>query len=272
MGFVKTAEEISRLQQLIRAARFYNHEILRVEFLTEPDFVAHVLPPGLEPTDSPRMYAQIGRWQSNCVGDYSGGTIAVAAKCDGIESWYLLAMFKDTEPSIILGREVFGEPKKFVTTGMFRRDGEMNAWIDRHGVRLIEIQATLTTDLGAETTSGPSLFILKAIPAVNGCGLEGGVANMTIAEHELTCRVRREGEGELILRGTVHDPLDEIPLVSMVRAIYTEGDLQVTDRRVLYSLNEEDALPYAYSRYDDWSALDSGGLGAIREEPYVLHR
>ncbi len=54
----------------------------------------------------------IGRWQSNCVGDYCGGAIYVAARHEGVEGDYVLAMYMDADPAIIFGRDLFGEPKK----------------------------------------------------------------------------------------------------------------------------------------------------------------
>ena len=54
----------------------------------------------------------IGRWQSNCVGDYCGGALYVAARHEGVEGDYVLAMYMDADPAIVFGRDLFGEPKK----------------------------------------------------------------------------------------------------------------------------------------------------------------
>jgi acetoacetate decarboxylase len=85
---------------------------LSVEFLSEPEFVAAVLPPPLEAVEEPRMRAMVGRWASNGVGDFSGGTIYVAARHEGIAGEYQLAQFIDGDVPLIYGRELFGEPKK----------------------------------------------------------------------------------------------------------------------------------------------------------------
>jgi len=62
MGFVKRPEEIVRIEHALSHPRFVNGEMLSVDFLTDPDVVAHVLPPPLEPADTPRVTAMIGRW------------------------------------------------------------------------------------------------------------------------------------------------------------------------------------------------------------------
>ena len=44
MSFVKTPEEIARIEQALRHPRFVNGEMLSVDFLTDPEFAAAVLP------------------------------------------------------------------------------------------------------------------------------------------------------------------------------------------------------------------------------------
>ena len=58
----------------------------------------------------------VGRWQSNCVGDFFGGAIYVAARHDGIDGDYVLAMYMDGDSPTIYGRDLFGEPKKLPAT------------------------------------------------------------------------------------------------------------------------------------------------------------
>src|ERR1051325_10620539 len=107
MGFVKTAEEIARIEHALSHPRFVNGEMLSVEFLSDPDFVAAVLPPPLEPAGTPAVNAMVGRWQSNCVADFFGGAIYVAARHEGIEGRYVLAMYMDNDVPTIYGRDLF---------------------------------------------------------------------------------------------------------------------------------------------------------------------
>jgi acetoacetate decarboxylase len=254
MGFVKTAEEIHRLKDVLRHPRFVNAEMLSIEFLTTSRFVRQVLPPGLEPASEPLMSAMVGRWQSNCVGDYEGGALYVAARHGSIEATYVLAMYMTTDVAIMFGREVLGEPKKQCSTGLNRGGTRMSGWIERHGVRLITLEADLTTDLGAREGKGAN-FNVKATPACDGRGLEDD-ALLTLAEFDLRLGVNREGTGTVTLKGTVHDPLDEIPISEVRRATYIEGDLYAT-ARPLARIPADQFLPYAFGRLDDLTALNS---------------
>jgi acetoacetate decarboxylase len=230
MGFVKTPEEIARIEHVMRHPRFVNSEMLRVDFLSDPDVIAHILPPPLEPADQPVVGAMVGRWQSNCVGDYNGGALYVAARHEGVEGDYVLGMYMSADAAMIFGRDLFGEPKKQSTSQLHRSGSRFRAYVERGGTRLIELEADLPTELGPSEGGGVN-FNFKARPASAGAGLEED-AVLTLASFRSTIHAAYEGTGSVTLRGTVHDPVDEIPVVSVVRASFVECDLAADCRSV----------------------------------------
>lgn len=254
MGFVRTPEEIAEIQATLQNPLFTSAEMLSVEFLTRPEIVQGVLPPPLEPADEPRITAMVGRWQSNCVGNFDGGAIYVSSRYGDLEAEYVLAMYMDSDQAIIFGRDLFGEPKKQSVNSLHRSGNRMFGWVERGGVRLIELDAQLTDDLGPAEGHG-SNFNFKAQPAADGSGLEDD-AVLTIADFNLSLTTTREGVGTVQLRGTVHDPLDEIQIVEIKRATYVEGTLD-SSCRALARVPAADFLPYAYGRLDYWPALDT---------------
>jgi acetoacetate decarboxylase len=254
VGFVKTAEEIARIIEVTSHPRFVNAEMLQVEFLTDPSIVAAILPPPLEPASTPLVRAMVGTWQSNCVGDYNGGSLYVAAKYGDIEADYVLAMYISTYSAITFGREIFGEAKKMGTGALTRKGSRMSGYVERDGVRLIELEADLQTDLGPSKSKGTN-FNIKTVPATDGRGLEDDPM-LTLAEFDVEMHANREGSGSVVLRGTSHDPLDEIEVVKVLKATYFEGDL-IGQARNLARIPAADFLPYYYARQDDWSCLDT---------------
>jgi acetoacetate decarboxylase len=254
MGFVKRPEEIARIEHALSHPRFVNGEMLSVEFLTDPATVEHVLPPPLEPTGEPRVTAMVGRWQSNCVGDFYGGAIYVSARHEGIDGQYVLAMYMDNDVPTIYGRDLFGEPKKLATSALHRSGETFSGRLERGGVRLIELHGHLTTDLGPFDAEGVN-FNFKARPAANGIGLEED-AILTRATFQTHARVAREGAGSVVLRGTVHDPLDELPVRQVLRAAYVECDL-IASCEAVATVPADVFAPYHHGRHDDWSALDT---------------
>ncbi|HUB98745.1 MAG TPA: acetoacetate decarboxylase family protein [Solirubrobacterales bacterium] len=254
MGFVKTPEEVARIEATLAAPRFAGAQLLSVEFLSDPAFVAAVLPPPLEAVEQPRMRAMAGRWESNCVGDFHGGTIYVAARHQGIEGEYQLSQFIDRDVPTIFGRDLFGEPKKFGASGLRRRGGHFRAWIERDGLRLVELEGEIDRDRGPFTGAGYS-FNFKSRPAADGRGLQED-AILTRMRTEVRASVSLTGSAEMNLRGSVHDPLDQIPIDSLTRATYLEADLVASCEAVARTPAAVFA-PYHHGRNDDWSAHDT---------------
>jgi acetoacetate decarboxylase len=259
VGFVKTPEEIARIEAAIGNPRFGGAQMLSVEFLADADYIAQVLPAPLAPVAEPRMRAMVGRFGSNCVGDFDGGCVYVTCTHEGLEGEYNVFQYMDTDQSTIFGREVFGEPKKMATATLRARGGEMHGTIERHGVALIALEGEMTIDHGPFRSTRES-YNIKSRPAADGKGLEED-AILTRAHYETEGRVYREGVGRIAFAGTVHDPLDEIPVTEVLRATYFEGDL-AAQVEVAARIPAADFLPFHHARNDFWPALDTETAGA----------
>jgi acetoacetate decarboxylase len=260
MGFVKRQEEIARIQHALSHPRFVNGEMLTVDFLTDEAVVEHILPPPLEPAQAPRVTAMVGRWQSNCVGDFFGGAIYVAARHDGSDGDYVLAMYMDNDAPTIYGRDLFGEPKKIAHSALHRHGDRFHGWVERGGVRLIELHGLLENELGPSEGEGVN-FNFKARPAADGIGLEED-AILTRATFRTIVTSARDGAGSVVLRGTVHDPLDELPVREVVRGAFVECDL-IAACQAVARVPAEVFLPYHHGRHDDWSALDTESAALV---------
>jgi acetoacetate decarboxylase len=254
MGWVKTPEEVARIQRVLAQPRFTDAERLQVDFLTTPEFVRSVLPPGLEAAAEPIASASIGVFRSNCVGDFSGGSVALLARHGAVEAGYVLCMYMTTDHAIVFGREVFGEPKKQAKIELHRHGDHVRGFVERHGVQLIDVNASLGPARGPGTGRSAT-FNIKALPAADGNGLEGD-AILTVAEFEAVSTERWDGTATLKFRSTPHDPLEEIPIVSIRGARLIRGDLNARARK-LATIPAAAFLPYALGRTDDWSKLDT---------------
>jgi acetoacetate decarboxylase len=199
----------------------------------------------------------VGRWQSNCVGDFYGGAIYVSASHEGIAGDYVLAMYMDNDIPTIYGRDLFGEPKKLADSQLNRHGDIFTGHVDRGGVRLIELHAQLPTDLGSFTGEGIN-YNFKARPAADGLGLEED-AILTKATFDTRVARAWEGTGSVLLRGTIHDPLDELPIVSVERAAFVECDL-IGACEAVATVPAGVFAPYHHGRHDDWSALDTEAM------------
>ncbi len=257
MSFVKSPEEIRRIQAALAGPRFVNSQMLIVSFLTHEETVSRLLPPGFEPAAEPRVTAQLGTWQSNCCGDFNGGAVTIAARYGDLEGEYALCMYMDNDQPTLYGRDLFGEPKKIAVASLFaRRDGYFG-YIERRGVRLIELAVDDVVDAGPSQVTANN-FNIKARPAADGIGLEED-ALVTCAVFENELRANREGKASVTLRGTRHDPLDELEVVEVLEGRQIEVDMEARNR-VVGTIPAADYEPYFYGRgADDWSALDTTG-------------
>lgn len=255
MGFVKTPAEIEAIEQVLTGVEFVGGEMLSVDFLVDPTTVERLLPPQLQPADSPRMTATVGRWRSNCVGDFGGGALYIAARHGDITGDYVLTMFMDSDAAMIFGRDLYGEPKKIARCGLYRQGNTFNGFIERGGVRLIEIDAALPNEVGPSQGVGRN-FNVKSLLAASGVGLHADPV-LTLAEFDTRIDVHRQGDAVLTLRGTVHDPLDEVAPVQVLSARYVEADMTASCRE-LATMDAAAFLPYAYGRMDDWSQMVTG--------------
>jgi acetoacetate decarboxylase len=254
MGFVKTAEEIQRIQEVSRRGRFVNAQMLSVEYLTIPEVLSHALPPPLTPASEPRVTAMVGRWQSNCVGDFDGAALYLACRWGEIEGDYVLAMWMSTDKATIFGRDLYGEPKKISSNELFQSRDRVFGYVDRDGTRIMELECRPTTELGSSESQSQE-FNFKARPASTGVGLEED-AILTVTTYDNSLTTTREGPGAVRLRSTVHDPVEELQVVQTRRASYIEGEL-VGECRSIASTPADVFLPYHYGRHDDWAALDT---------------
>ena len=255
MGFVKTREEIERIQAALSAPKFYSAQMVTVEYRTKPEIIRRVLPPGLEPTDTPLVKAMIGRWgRSNCVHAFEGGGLYVQARHGDHVGDYCLAMPMSTDAAIIFGRELFGEPKKQATTTLDRRVNRIRAKCVRYGKPILAIDATMEKKENI-TEGGFVNFHYKFLPSADGRGRHGDPA-LVMATFDTRVTHSESGKAKLTLGNTIHDPLAEIEIVELLGATYVEGDID-SRCQTLTTVKAEEFLPYAYGKIDDWTALDN---------------
>jgi acetoacetate decarboxylase len=252
-SFKVTKDEMDATLKVIARPRFVNCQMLSVTVKTDPEWLREVIPAPLEPNGDTVRF-MVGRWQSNCVADFAGSGIYVPAKINGIEGEYVIGMYMDTDAAILYGREVFGEPKKQGASRLHRGGSRATAWVERHGVRILELDTTLTSNDGPLTTTGVN-FNIKAQPAADGSGLEAD-AIITVADFDVQFTSTESGTGSVTLRGNGHDPLESIPVRSVVSAVWQEGDLLASSRS-LTTIPKEQFAPYFFARVDDYALLNT---------------
>ena len=237
MSFVRTAEEVKEIQAFLGRQRFL-YEGLKLEFTTTDEFIDSVLPPGFSRADGPSGLISIGRWQSAFAGEFDTASTFVKARFGDIVGYYNLSMLVSGEMPVTLGREIIGEVKKHGRIGVHADEHRYYGYVER------------THETNDVSSAGLALEV-KAFPSADGQSLEN---DPVVIVYESEARYSRmlEGTGTLVLRGTPHDPLDCIPVVSVGKATFSVGASEYFWSQTLpMPCSREDYLPYLYGRHYD---------------------
>lgn len=247
MGYVRTAEEIRRIQDLVRRAVF-TLEGVSVEFETTAEFARSVLPPCLD-FDAPRGVVTVSRWQAGVCGEFESTAVMLNARWGEYTGTYFLTLLVSGDMPVTIGRELWGEPKKLGASHFYRDGNDVYAFGERNGTRIVEIDATFTKSLG------PQISTSHALEVSGWLGHDGGlIADPYVAAFRNTKNFDqvREGTAKLTLTGTEFDPVNEIPILSVGRALHYTGESTYEQAARQPLPDRETYLPYIWGRsFDD---------------------
>lgn len=250
--FVKSPDEVRRLQQAYAAPAFLDMRTLAVTFETDPAVVAELLPPPLAPAAEPRVTVSVSEIaRSNCVGPFDAAAVNVACQFEGREGVYCLLMPMSTDTAVIFGRELYAEPKKLADIQLDQRPGgHVRGTVTRRGITVIEIRAQFEDgfrEVNVERESGNYYF--KFLPSADGLGFAHAPELIEVTHRSIIYRTVR-GTGTLTFRESCHDPLIDIPVLSITGITLSEGDLYTT-ARVAATVDPAAFMPYAFAKIDD---------------------
>lgn len=248
MGFVKTPEEVDKFHAVFSSARYLT-ERLTVDFETTPEFARHVLPPCFDVPSVPSGIVRISRSQSDAWGSFEFAAISLSAIYGSMTGAWGITGFITTDAPLIYGREVWGEPKKYGRIRLFNEGPGVSALVTRNHVDLIEIQAEFDRDIGPHEAES-NAFQLKGFPSAEGKGLEYDPVLVVMHGKEKVMSAR-EGTARMTLRGSIHDPMDEIPVVRIRGAKHVISHAR-TRGEVVETFQDRDMyIPYIYGRMFD---------------------
>jgi acetoacetate decarboxylase len=227
---------------------------LTATYETDPDLVAQVLPPPLEPTDQPLVRVSVARVD---LGEgrppFGAGTFAVQARHEGQVGNYPLVMPMTTEQSVIGGRETFGEPKKLAEVTLDRDGDQVVGRVTRLGTTFIEVSGTVTEALPVPDDLHRVDFYFKFLPAPDGKGFDAEPA-LVYCHRTETARSLARVDGAVILRGSRFDPVAELPVRRLVSLTLSERR-SVQTGEIATRVPGEWIAPFAHQRYDDLSPV-----------------
>ena len=259
MEFVRSEKQNSF--KSMRSGEFYDMERLTVFFETKPEVVQRLLPPPLKPGALPIGSVFVANYPKTNFGvTYLESALFLQAQFDGEEGSYCLGMPVTNDMAMVLGREIFGYPKKMANIHLKRQSERVEGWTERHGIRFLEIKARLTgkfNDKGVQDLMATSLqvpgqvvtFNFKYFPAPGG---EGFDYDPRLIREVITRRPKRVemGEAEIVFRSSEHDPWDEVKVVRVLGAVYAVSDSTMLPGTVVAETDAAQFALYGFMKVD----------------------
>ncbi len=245
-------QQMNREREATRAGDIWSQAVTAV-YETEPDIVAAVLPPPLEPGSEPLVRVTITRVEMPGLPVFGAGWIGVQARHDDRLGEYPIFMPMTTEQSLIGGREVNGEPKKLAEVEVQRDGDRVAARIARMGSVVCEIVGRISgTRENYEVAKTDFWFKVSPSPETPG-GLDQDPL-LVYGEKTERTRVHESIEGELLLKEAPLDPVADLVIRRTVDLNWTErASTQVG--RIIGPVPRAALEPYLHQRYDDLSVL-----------------
>lgn len=251
MGFKKTNEELKDYYG-IKTRDFKDAEMLGVMFNSTPEKIRELLPEPLEPTPSSSGLIFVAQYQETNLGKgYREAALFLKCKYKGEEGTYCLSMPINDEARMHNGRDIFGYPKKMASIHLEKSQGEANAWVERNGVRILEVKARFSSQMPALPPTGPN-FLFKAMPKIDLTpGFDGPVY---LARQETTIKLKKLeiGMAEVKLRSTETDPWAQLDIANpeMLMAFYLTSDNSMLPGKILAEVDPAGFLPHYFKMTD----------------------
>lgn len=248
MRFVKTAEDIERIQGIYSRSHELSVRALTVHFETDPDAVAGLLPPPLEPSPNPVGVAWVRDvGNSTTVGPYAVAGLAVRARYREITANYCLSLPVSTSAALLFGRDLYGEPSKLAKVVFEEQDDHVWGSAERHEIRFLSVRGRCNEDAPAGREEN-GFFYFKYLLRPDGAGFDTPPVLIHAIE-DIGVKTARRGRGEIVFRDSPHDPVADIPVRQVLDAVYTEGHLY-RSANVLTLADPDAFLPYAFAKAD----------------------
>ena len=252
MGFVIPKNELDRYYQL-GVRQFDGAKMTGVMFASDAEITGPLLPPPLEQADLPGGLIFIAEYPATNLGPgYRESALLLRCQYKGVAGTYCLSMPINNEPRMHNGRDIFGFPKEMADIHIAREGNTVHGWVERAGVRFVELKVELSGELPELPPTGPS-YLFKGMPRIDlQPGFDGPVF-LASQQTDVKLRKLEIGMGELTLRPSEADPWADLGDPMLMMAFQLESDNTMQPGRILTEVPGEEFLPY-YFKMTDFSA------------------
>lgn len=253
MELVQSLENISKWnKQLEEGILLGDATMILAVFETDPKVVKKVLPPPLQPAPEPTGMAYITEFHRTNFGvTYNEAALFLSAQFEGVVGRYCLSMPVTNDIALILGREVFGYPKKIAETIDIKKTGnKVIGTCIRRGFPIIGIEADLADRFTGPMPEPEPHYLFKFFISPTYKGFDYAPRLMKHF-NDIDWGTLEIGQGRVTFGESSYDFLYDIPVKQVVMAAYAEGmNIIMRPGKFVSEVPDETYLPYAFNKYD----------------------
>lgn len=217
--------------------RFRNAEILTLYWRTDPEAIAFLLPPPLEPTGDVACVHIYKMNDTDWLGPYSEANVMVGARYGERSGAYSPWLVLSSDVGVAHGREIHGQPKKLGEPRLEMRGDLIVGSVTRNGIEVITGTTPYKqTPVGAEALAPHFDFVtnlnLKAVDHIDGRPAIRQITSRKLAEvvvHEAWA-----GPCTVDLRGNAQLPVSRLPVLEPLTAVYWRADFTLVPGEILH--------------------------------------
>ncbi len=222
-------------------------------YRTDPEVIAAVLPPPIEPPADPLVKVTVATVDITGYPTFGAGSFSVRARHEGTDGYYALLMPMTTEQSVTGGRETFGEPKKLGAVDLVRQGDRVTGTFARMGTEIVRVEGRIGRQLELPDTETRTDFYFKFLPSPDGKGFDSDPALVYCHRTEQTRKIE-EVTGDITLTESRFDPVVDLP-VREVLSITLADRSSIQRGEIHGTVPGEWIRPYVHQRYDDLSPV-----------------
>ena len=222
-------------------------------YRTDPDVIAAVLPPPIEPPGDPLVKVTVATVDITGYPTFGAGSFSVRARHEGTDGFYALLMPMTTEQSVVGGRETFGEPKKLAAVDLVRQGDRVTGTFSRMGTEIVRVEGRIGPELELPDTETRTDFYFKFLPSPDGKGFDSDPALVYCHRTEQTRRIEAV-TGEITLAESRFDPVADLPVREVLSIVLADRS-SIQRGEIHGTVPGEWIRPYVHQRYDDLSPV-----------------
>ncbi len=187
-----------------------NWPILKITYRTDADKIAALLPPGIDPSDTPNVHMNVYNVPVPDVPEY-GVLIMVDANYRGTKGAYAIGYGIDQESAIFISRDMNGQPKYPAEVTYYRMGDQVVARASHQGYTFMEFEGTVTGTESERPQYEENEWWVKVSRAVGGAEKSYDVPPHVVRVRSTFATTWCDNvEGNLSLADSPWDPIAEL--------------------------------------------------------------